>query len=80
MPQDFLDTMNAEAIATSWAASLAAGRSRLYVALTGELYALYVHPDHWGTGAGRALTDAAPTHPSGTSQNSGCQQCSSERF
>ncbi|MGW5194711.1 N-acetyltransferase family protein [Kribbella sp. NPDC004138] len=26
---------------------------------TGELYALFVHPDHWGTGAGRALTDAA---------------------
>ncbi|MEU4604231.1 GNAT family N-acetyltransferase [Kribbella sp. NPDC023972] len=26
---------------------------------TGELYALYVHPDHWGVGAGRALTDAA---------------------
>jgi len=81
VPQDFLDAMNAEATATSWAASLAAGRSRLYVALTGdrvigyagvgperdrdapantgELYALYVHPHHWGTGAGRALTDAA---------------------
>jgi GNAT superfamily N-acetyltransferase len=81
VPQDFLDGMNAEAIATSWADSLAAGRSRLYVALvdgrvigyagvgperdpqapanTGELYALFVHPDHWGTGAGRALTDAA---------------------
>ncbi len=77
VPQDFLDSMNAEAIATSWTT----GRSRLYVALTGdrvigyagvgperdrdapantgELYALYVHPDHWGTGAGRALTDAA---------------------
>jgi ribosomal protein S18 acetylase RimI-like enzyme len=25
---------------------------------TGELYALYVTPDHWSTGAGRALTDA----------------------
>jgi ribosomal protein S18 acetylase RimI-like enzyme len=25
----------------------------------GELYALYVHPDSWGTGTGRALTDAA---------------------
>lgn len=25
----------------------------------GELYALYVHPDWWGTGVGRALTDAA---------------------
>jgi ribosomal protein S18 acetylase RimI-like enzyme len=24
-----------------------------------ELYALYVHPDHWGTGAGRALMTAA---------------------
>jgi ribosomal protein S18 acetylase RimI-like enzyme len=23
------------------------------------LYALFVHPDHWGSGAGRALTDAA---------------------
>ncbi|MFB6724103.1 GNAT family N-acetyltransferase [Kribbella sp. NPDC056345] len=81
VPQDFLDGMDAEAIATSWAGSIAAGRSRLYVALvedrvvgyagvgperdpqapadTGELYALYVHPDYWGTGAGRALTDAA---------------------
>ena len=25
----------------------------------GELYALFVHPDHWGVGAGRALADAA---------------------
>ena len=24
----------------------------------GELYAIYVHPDHWGTGAGRALMEA----------------------
>lgn len=24
----------------------------------GELYAIYVHPDHWGTGVGRALMDA----------------------
>ena len=24
----------------------------------GELYAIYVHPDHWGTGVGRALIDA----------------------
>jgi ribosomal protein S18 acetylase RimI-like enzyme len=73
--------MDPAAIASSWAESIAAGRSRLYVASidaeivgyagvgperdpeappgTGELYALYVHPDHWGTGAGRALTDAA---------------------
>jgi ribosomal protein S18 acetylase RimI-like enzyme len=28
---------------------------------TGELYALFVHPEYWGTGAGRALTDAALT-------------------
>jgi ribosomal protein S18 acetylase RimI-like enzyme len=26
---------------------------------TGELFALYVHPDAWGTGTGRALLDAA---------------------
>ena len=26
---------------------------------TGELYALFVHPDRWGTGVGRALADAA---------------------
>ncbi|TDW15547.1 GNAT family N-acetyltransferase [Kribbella kalugense] len=26
---------------------------------TGELYALFIHPSYWGTGAGRALTDAA---------------------
>ena len=24
----------------------------------GELYAIYVHPDHWGTGVGRALIGA----------------------
>jgi ribosomal protein S18 acetylase RimI-like enzyme len=24
----------------------------------GELYAIYVHPDHWGTGVGRALIEA----------------------
>ncbi len=83
MPQDFLDAMDPMSIASSWADSIAAGRSRLYVALageqvigyagvgperdekappnTGELYALFVHPDHWGTGAARALTDAACT-------------------
>jgi ribosomal protein S18 acetylase RimI-like enzyme len=81
VPQDFLDAMDPAAIAAGWAESLAAGRSRLYVAVanglvvgyagvgperdpkappgTGELYALFVHPDHWGTGAGRSLTDAA---------------------
>lgn len=26
---------------------------------TGELYALFVHPDWWGSGVGRALTNAA---------------------
>jgi ribosomal protein S18 acetylase RimI-like enzyme len=26
---------------------------------TGEVYAIYVHPDHWGQGAGRALMEAA---------------------
>ncbi|MFF0343626.1 GNAT family N-acetyltransferase [Kribbella sp. NPDC004875] len=81
VPQDFLDAMDPSAIASSWADSIAAGRSRIHVAVrhdkgigyagvgperapqapptTGELYALFVHPDHWGTGAGRALTDAA---------------------
>ncbi|MGW7683743.1 N-acetyltransferase family protein [Kribbella sp. NPDC054772] len=81
VPQDFLDAMDPSAIATSWTDSIAAGRSRIHVAVrqdkvigyagvgperdpeapprSGELYALFVHPDHWGTGAGRALTDAA---------------------
>lgn len=27
----------------------------------GEVYALYVHPDHWGSGAGRELLTAAVT-------------------
>ena len=27
----------------------------------GELYAIYVHPDHWSTGAGRALMEAGET-------------------
>ncbi len=73
--------MDTEAIASGWRESVAAGRSRLYVAelgsrivgyagvgperdpsaprTTGELYALFVHPDAWGTGVGRALTGAA---------------------
>ena len=73
--------MDPDAIAASWADSIAAGRSRLYVAVvdervigyagvgperdpaappgTGQLYALFVHPSYWGTGAGRALADAA---------------------
>lgn len=81
VPQDFLDAMDPASIAASWADSIAAGRSRIHVAVlddhvigyagvgperdktapptTGELYALFVHPAHWGTGAGRALTDAA---------------------
>jgi ribosomal protein S18 acetylase RimI-like enzyme len=79
VPQDFLDAMDPAAIATAWKGSIAAGRSRLYVAAsdhqivgyssvgparegpadTGELYALFVHPDWWGTNAGRQLTDAA---------------------
>ncbi|TDD45151.1 GNAT family N-acetyltransferase [Kribbella antibiotica] len=81
VPQDVLDAMDAPAIATAWADSITAGRSRIYVAVvdervigyagvgperdpqalagTGELYALYVHPDYWGAGAGRALTNAA---------------------
>ncbi|MGZ0151519.1 N-acetyltransferase family protein [Kribbella sp. WER1] len=81
VPQDFLDAMDPAAIAAGWAGSIAAGRSRIHVAVrddqiigyagvgperdpdappnTGELYALFVHPGHWGTGAGRALADAA---------------------
>jgi GNAT superfamily N-acetyltransferase len=70
VPQEFLDAMDPASIAASWADSIAAGRSRLYVAAvndrivgyagvgperdpssppnTGELYALFVHPSHWG--------------------------------
>jgi GNAT superfamily N-acetyltransferase len=81
VPQGFLDAMNPVSIASSWAESIAVGRSRLYVATigrqvvgyagvgperdpaapphTGELYALFVHPDYWGTGAGWALADTA---------------------
>jgi GNAT superfamily N-acetyltransferase len=73
--------MDPAAIASSWSDSIAARRSRLYVAAvgeaivgyaglgperdeaapprTGELYALFVHPDWWGIGAGHALTEAA---------------------
>ncbi|WP_112244325.1 GNAT family N-acetyltransferase [Kribbella monticola] len=37
------------------------GPAREGPAGVGELYALFVHPDWWGTGAGRLLTDAAIT-------------------
>ncbi|TDU91464.1 ribosomal protein S18 acetylase RimI-like enzyme [Kribbella voronezhensis] len=37
------------------------GPAREGPADAGELYALFVHPDWWGTGAGRLLTDAAIT-------------------
>ncbi|TCM47878.1 GNAT family N-acetyltransferase [Kribbella sp. VKM Ac-2568] len=85
VPQDFLDAMDPAKIAASWADSITAGRSRMYVAAAvaggeivgyagvgperdadapehvGELYALFVHPDWWGSGAARVLTDAAVT-------------------
>jgi RimJ/RimL family protein N-acetyltransferase len=32
---------------------------------TGEVYGIYVHPSHWGTGAGLALMRAAVGHLSG---------------
>ena len=31
----------------------------------GEIYAIYVDPQHWGTGAGRALMAAALSHLAG---------------
>ena len=31
-------------------------------ALSGEVYAVYVHPDHWSAGIGRALLDTALAH------------------
>jgi ribosomal protein S18 acetylase RimI-like enzyme len=36
VPQDFLDSMDATAIAAGWSESLAAGRSRLHVARVGD--------------------------------------------
>jgi GNAT superfamily N-acetyltransferase len=39
-----------------------AGKVVGFVAVgNGELYAIYVHPDHWGTGVGRALLRAGET-------------------
>jgi GNAT superfamily N-acetyltransferase len=35
--------------------SVGAGREE---GADGELYAIYVHPDHWGTGIGRSLIEA----------------------
>lgn len=92
VPQDFLDAMDPTAIAASWTDSIAAGRSRLYVAAAGdqivgysgvgperdptagptigELYALFVHPAWWGTGAANQLTDAAVADLKTT----GCQE------
>ena len=42
-------------------AAYGAERSDLAAAVTGrgEVYALYVHPDHWGVGAGHALMSAS---------------------
>lgn len=37
---------------------LGPGRDEDAQAADGEVYALYVHPGHWSTGAGRALMDA----------------------
>jgi ribosomal protein S18 acetylase RimI-like enzyme len=34
-------------------------------ALSGEVYALYVHPDHWSSGVGSALLDTALAHMRG---------------
>jgi ribosomal protein S18 acetylase RimI-like enzyme len=33
---------------------------------SGEIYAIYVDPDHWGTGAGRLLMDTAVAHLTAT--------------
>lgn len=43
----------------SFGPSLVQGTRDEFDTRFGEVYAIYVSPDHWGTGAGRALMDAA---------------------
>ena len=44
-----------------WASSAEPGDADA-TSLTGELWGIYVHPDHWRTGAGGALMQAALDH------------------
>jgi len=44
-----------------WASS-APSRDADATSLTGEIWGIYVHPDHWRTGAGGALMQAALDH------------------
>ena len=43
----------------SFGPSRVPGTADEYDTRFGEVYAIYVRPEHWGTGAGRALMDAA---------------------
>ncbi len=70
LPRDRLLSLSVERRAESWRrfppfvaevdgeivgfVSVGAGRDE---GTDGELYAIYVHPDHWGTGVGRALIE-----------------------
>ena len=73
-PEEALAQLDASSVAAFWLERLAAGDRALvtddgsgFASVgpsrdapdEGEVYAIYVDPEHWGTGRGRALMDAA---------------------
>lgn len=69
MPDDFLARLSAESRAASWARRIGEGVGQVLVAEEdgviagfaafgdGQLFALYLLPEYWGRGLGRALHD-----------------------
>ncbi|MCR6484841.1 GNAT family N-acetyltransferase [Amycolatopsis sp. OK19-0408] len=78
IPADFLARLSAEARAASWARRIGDGGPVLVAEENGivvgfaaygpaQLFALYVLPEHWGRGVGRALHDRVVEDLSGDS-------------
>lgn len=79
IPEDFLARLSVEPRAASWARQIGEGVGRVLVAEEdgviagfaafgdGRLYALYLLPEYWGRGLGRALHDRVVEGLSGDS-------------